>query len=193
MPFRKVLYRFLIVTMYVSDGMIPTYLVFRSYGLLNRFAAYVLPGMVSAYYVILVKTYIESLPPALEESAVLDGARYDQIILRLIVPLSVPIIATIAIYSAVGQWNSWFDNHIYTFRNKKLLTLQYMLYNYLQEAEALAKLMAESSEVIRAEDYITPTGVKMTVTLITVLPILLVYPFLQRFFIKGIMIGAVKG
>ena len=123
----------------------------------------------------------------------LDGARYDQIILRLIVPLSVPIIATIAIYSAVGQWNSWFDNHIYTFRNKKLLTLQYMLYNYLQEAEALAKLMAESSEVIRAEDYITPTGVKMTVTLITVLPILLVYPFLQRFFIKGIMIGAVKG
>ena len=193
MPFRKVLYRFLIVTMYVSGGMIPTYLVFRSYGLLNRFAAYVLPGMVSAYYVILVKTYIESLPPALEESAVLDGARYDQIILRLIVPLSVPIIATIAIYSAVGQWNSWFDNHIYTFRNKKLLTLQYMLYNYLQEAEALAKLMAESSEVIRAEDYITPTGVKMTVTLITVLPILLVYPFLQRFFIKGIMIGAVKG
>ena len=108
-------------------------------------------------------------------------------------PLSVPIIATIAIYSAVGQWNSWFDNHIYTFRNKKLLTLQYMLYNYLQEAEALAKLMAESSEVIRAEDYITPTGVKMTVTLITVLPILLVYPILQRFFIKGIMIGAVKG
>ena len=193
MPFRKVLYRFLIVTMYVSGGMIPTYLVFRSYGLLNRFAAYVLPCMVSAYYVILVKTYIESLPPALEESAVLDGARYDQIILRLIVPLSVPIIATIAIYSAVGQWNSWFDNHIYTFRNKKLLTLQYMLYNYLPEAEALAKLMAESSEVIRAEDYITPTGVKMTVTLITVLPILLVYPFLQRFFIKGIMIGAVKG
>lgn len=193
MPFRRVLYRFLIVTMYVSGGMIPTYLVFRSYGILNRFSAYILPGMISAYYVILVKTYIESLPPALEESAVLDGARYDQIILRLIVPLSVPIIATIAIYAAVGQWNSWFDNHIYTFRNKKLLTLQYMLYNYLQEAEALAKLMAESSEVIRVEDYITPTGVKMTVTMITVLPILLVYPFLQRFFIKGIMIGAVKG
>ena len=193
MPFRRVLYRFLIVTMYVSGGMIPTYLVFRSYGILNRFSAYILPGMISAYYIILVKTYIESLPPALEESAVLDGARYDQIILRLIVPLSVPIIATIAIYAAVGQWNSWFDNHIYTFRNKKLLTLQYMLYNYLQEAEALAKLMAESSEVIRVEDYITPTGVKMTVTMITVLPILLVYPFLQRFFIKGIMIGAVKG
>ncbi len=193
MPGRKFLYRFLVITMYISGGMIPTYLVFRSYGILNTFFVYILPGLVSAYYCILVKTYIEQLPPALEESAVLDGANVVQIIIHLIIPLSLPIIATIAIYSAVGQWNSWFDNHIYAFRNKNLTTLQYMLYNFLQEAEELAKLIQNSSEEIDQSQMITPMGIKMTVTMITVLPILLVYPFLQKFFIKGIMIGAVKG
>ena len=193
MPARKVLYRFLVITMYISGGMIPTYLVFRAYGILNTFFVYILPGLVSAYYCILVKTYVEQLPISLEESAILDGANVVQIIVHLIIPLSLPIIATIAIYSAVGQWNSWFDNHIYAFRNKNLMTLQYMLYNFLQEAEELAKLIQNSSEEIDQSQFITPLGIKMTVTLITVLPILLVYPFLQKFFIKGIMIGAVKG
>lgn len=193
MPGHKFWFRFLVITMYVSGGMIPTYLTYRSYGILNTFFVYILPSMVSAYYVILVKTYVEQLPGELEESARLDGASLVQIIVYLIIPLSVPIIATIGIYAAVGQWNSWFDNHIYAFRNKNLTTLQYMLYNFMQEAEELSKLISESSEAIDQSQYITPMGIKMTVTLITILPIMVVYPFLQRFFIKGIMIGAVKG
>ena len=193
MPFRKFFYRFLVITMYNSGGMIPTYLVFKTYKILNTFWVYILPSLISAYNVILVKTYVEQLPPALEESALLDGANVIQIIFYLIVPLSLPIIATIAIYAAVGQWNAWFDNHIYAFRNDNLTTLQYMLYNFLQEAEELAKLIESTSETIDASQYITPTGVKMTVTLFTILPIMCVYPFLQRFFIKGIMIGSVKG
>lgn len=193
MPFRKFFYRFLVITMYISGGMIPTYLVFKTYKILNTFWVYILPSLISAYNVILVKTYVEQLPPALEESALLDGANVIQIIFYLIVPLSLPIIATIAIYAAVGQWNAWFDNHIYAFRNDNLTTLQYMLYNFLQEAEELAKLIESTSETIDESQYITPTGVKMTVTLVTILPIMCVYPFLQRFFIKGIMIGSVKG
>ncbi|MDO4740610.1 MAG: carbohydrate ABC transporter permease [Eubacteriales bacterium] len=193
MPARKFFYRFLIITMYISGGMIPTYLVFRSYKILNTFWVYFLPSLISAYNVILVKTYVEQLPAALEESALLDGANVIHIIVYLIIPLSLPIIATIAIYAAVGQWNAWFDNHIYAFRNDNLTTLQYMLYNFLQEAEELAELIESTSETIDESAYITPTGVKMTVTLVTILPIMCVYPFLQRFFIKGIMIGAVKG
>lgn len=193
MPARKFFYRMMIITMYVSGGMIPTYLVFKSYGLLNTFAVYILPALVSAYYVILIKTYIESIPQALEESAVIDGAGVVTILFRIIMPLSLPIIATIAIYAAVGQWNSWFDNHIYAFSNKKLTTLQYLLYNYLQEAEELARLMREGSEEVNAAEIITPRGIKMTVTFISIVPIMMVYPFLQRFFMKGIMVGAVKG
>ncbi|MEA4824524.1 MAG: carbohydrate ABC transporter permease [Clostridiaceae bacterium] len=194
-PFRKLMYRILVVTMYVSGGLIPTYLVIKAYGMLNTFWVYILPP-VSAYYVILIKTYIEQLPISLEESALIDGASYIRIFIRIIAPLSIPIAATIAIYSAVEQWNAWFDNHIYTFTNNKLTCLQYLLYNYLTEAERLSKALEGThvtQEMAERAQKLTPMGVRMTVTLITVLPILCVYPFLQKYFIKGILIGAVKG
>ncbi|NMA08082.1 MAG: carbohydrate ABC transporter permease [Clostridiales bacterium] len=194
-PFRKLMYRIMVVTMYVSGGLIPTYLVIRAYGIMNTFWIYIIPP-VSAYYVILIKTYIEQLPPSLQESALIDGASYLRIFIRIIMPLSMPIAATIGIYSAVEQWNAWFDNHIYTFTNDKLLTLQYLLYNYLTEAERMTKAL-EGTHITEAmakrAQNLTPMGVRMTVTLITVMPILLVYPFLQRYFIKGILIGAIKG
>lgn len=193
MPARKFFYRFLIITMYIGGGMIPTYLVFRSYGLLNTFAVYILPSMISAYNVILIKTYVEQLPAELEESAMLDGATVLQIIFRIVIPLSMPIIATVALFAAVGHWNSWFDNHIYTYRNDNLTTLQYILYNYMNEAERLAKLIQESSATIDQSQYMTPMGVKMTVTLFSLIPILMVYPFLQKYYVKGVMIGAIKG
>lgn len=191
-PARTFLYRMLIVTMYISGGMIPTYLVFRAYGLLNNFLVYIIPSMVSAYYIILIKTYVEQIPASLEESAFLDGAGYLTVLTRIIFPMSKPIVATIAVYAAVNQWNSWFDNHIYAFANKKIQTLQYMLYKYLQEAERLLEEMEQGHDV-DVSSMLTPFGVRMTVTLITVIPILLVYPFLQRYIIKGIMVGAVKG
>lgn len=196
MPARKFLYRFLIVTMYIGGGMIPTYLVYQAYGLLNTFAVYVVPSMVSAYYTILIKTYVESLPGSLEESALIDGAGPLTIFVKIIVPLSMPIVATISVFAAVGQWNAWFDNHIYTFQNKSLMTLQYTLYNFLQEAARLAELLKNAKDtnaIQQAEKNLTPQAVRMSVTMITVLPVLVVYPIFQRYIVKGIMIGAVKG
>jgi multiple sugar transport system permease protein/putative aldouronate transport system permease protein len=193
MPFRKIMYRGLIITMYVSGGIIPTYLIIRSYGLLNNFWVYILPGMVSAYYIILIKTFVEQLPASVEESAMLDGAGVLTIFFRIIMPMSMPIVATIAIFAGVGQWNSWFDNHIYAFQNKNLTTLQYLLYNFLKEAEILVRQMMESSVDIDISKMLTPRGIRMTVTMVTITPVLFIYPFMQRYFIKGIMIGAVKG
>jgi multiple sugar transport system permease protein/putative aldouronate transport system permease protein len=193
MPFRKLLYRGLVITMYVSGGLIPTYLVIRAYGLLNNFWVYILPGMASAYYVILIKTFVEQLPASVEESAMLDGAGTLTIFFRIIIPMSMPIAAAIAIFSGVGQWNSWFDNHIYAFQNKNLVTLQYLLYNFLREAEIIIRQLAESSVDVDISKLLTPKGVRMTVTMVTITPVLFIYPFLQRYFVKGIMIGAVKG
>lgn len=194
MPFRTFLYRMLVVMMYVSGGLIPTYLVIKSYQLTNSFWVYILPNVVMAYYVILIKTFVEQLPASVEESAMLDGAGTINIFLRIILPMSLPIIATIAVYAAVQQWNSWFDNHIYNYTNKNLTTLQYMLYNFLNQAEQLARQIASSTDVnVDLSQMLTPRGVRMTVTVVTVVPVLFVYPFLQRYFVKGIMIGAVKG
>ena len=191
MPLRKVMYRILIITMYVSGGLIPTYLVYKAYRLTNSFLVYILPAVVDAYYVILIKTYVEQLPISVEESAMIDGAGTMCIFLKIILPMSLPIVATIAIYASVGQWNSWFDNHIYAISNKKILTLQYMLYRYLQEAESIVRELKERDP--GAAVPITPRGVRMTVTMITVVPVLCIYPIFQRYLIKGLMIGAVKG
>lgn len=191
MPFRKFLYRMLTITMYVSGGLIPTYLVYKAYGINNTFWVYLLPTVIDAYYVILVKTFVESLPSAVEESAMLDGAGVLTIFLKIIMPMSLPIIATIAIYASVAQWNSWFDNHLYCINNENLETLQYLLYKYMREAQHIAQEMREKNPTMGVK--ITPRGVRMTITMITTIPILLVYPFMQRYLEKGLLIGAVKG
>ena len=193
MPFRKLLYRTLIVTMYVGGGLIPTFLVYKAYGLMNTFWVYILPSLVSAYYVILIKTFIEQLPISVEESAMIDGANTPVIFFKIILPLSLPIAATIAIYASVGQWNAWFDNNIYTVANKNLTTLQYLMYNYLNRTEELAKEIKNSDTNISVTSQITSRGIRMTITMITITPVLCIYPFFQRYLIKGIMIGAVKG
>lgn len=197
MPARKFFYRALIVTMYVGGGLIPTYLIYRMYGLTNTFLVYILPSAVSAYNVILVKTFVEQLPGALEEAAMIDGADYLTTFVRIIFPLIIPIVATIAIFAAVGQWNSWFDNHIYNTNNASLMTLQYQLYKFLNESQKLAERLKQSTNINDVANAmqrsITPKSVRITTTLVAVIPIFLVYPFMQRYFIKGIMIGAVKG
>ena len=130
---------------------------------------------------ILIKTYIEQLPPALEESASLDGAGYLTCFFKIVLPLCKPIIATVVVFVAVGQWNSWFDNHIYTRANENLTTLQYLLYNYLNEAQRLAEQLKNAS-----------SGADMTQAMAS-LPIFALYPFMQKYFSKGIMEGAGKG
>lgn len=193
MYLRKLIYRFLIITMYVGGGLIPTYLVYREYGLRNNFLVYLLPSAISAYNVVLIKTYMESLPASLEESALLDGAGILTCWLRIILPLSMPILMAVGIFALVGQWNAWFDAHIYMTRRPDLHPLQYILYKYLNQAQALADRL--QSNVGQEVDImaLTPESVRMTVTVVAVIPIMLVYPFLQKYFVKGIMMGAVKG
>lgn len=196
MPGRKFMYRFLVMTMYINGGLISTFIVMKSYGLLNTFWIYILPMMISAYNIVLIKTYMESLPASLEESAMLDGAGYIKVFTSIILPLSKPIIATVAVFVAVGHWNSWFDNHIYTRGESSLTTLQYLLYNYLNESQRLAEQIKNTSNLSSIENAmgtISPKGVRMTITVLASLPIFMVYPFMQKYFVKGIMIGAVKG
>jgi len=191
---RKVWYRFIVVTMYFNAGIIPWYILMMNLGLTNNFLAYILPGIVSPFNVILMKTYIESIPPALEESAQLDSAGYWVRFTRIILPLSKPILATITVFTAVGQWNS-FQDTLFLMRDRNLYTLQYLLYRYINESTALATIVKNTNGNIAMNLSMvqTPTSVRMTVTMIVVAPILFVYPFFQRYFVSGIMIGAVKG
>lgn len=199
MPARKFFYRLVIITMYLSGGLIPTFLVFKSYGLLNSFWVYIIPGAISVYNMVLVKTFMENgVPESLGESASLDGAGPMTIFFRIMLPLSLPILATIALFVAVGQWNSWFDNMIYNTRNSELDTLQYLLYKKLNEANKIAEAARSGSttmvgEMLTKQMTLTPDSIRMTITMLVTLPILCVYPFLQKYFVKGIMVGAVKG
>ncbi len=192
---RKFFYRMVVITMYFSAGLIPLFMTYRMLGLYNNFLVYVLPAVVTPFNLILCKTYIESLPASLEESAEIDGAGYLTRYTRLIMPLSKPILATIAVFSAVGQWNNFMDTVLYV-RNSKLFTLQYVLYDYLNRANAIIEIMRtdpSSMEGDALSSILTPITVKYTICIVTILPILVVYPFFQKYFVKGIMIGAVKG
>lgn len=191
----KLVYRFIVVTMYFNAGVIPWYINMMNLHLLNNFLVYILPTIVAPYSIILVKTYVESIPSALEDAAQMDGAGYMARFSWVILPVCLPILATITIFSAVGQWNS-FQDTLFLISDKRLYTLQFLLYRYMNEAEALATIIktAESSEMLANMTITqTPTSIKMTVSMIVVLPILLVYPYFQKYFVKGIMIGAVKG
>ncbi len=192
---RKFWYRFLIITMYFNAGMIPWFLNMQMLGLTNTFWAYIIPGIVAPYNIILVKTYIESIPAELEESAAIDGATHMTIFRKIIWPLSKPILATIAIFGAVGHWNSFTDSLILMQSAPELYTLQHRLYIYLNTASNLSALMESGGQVSEAvlKSALSAKVIKYTISMVTVLPILLVYPFMQRYFEKGIMLGAVKG
>ncbi|THF73187.1 carbohydrate ABC transporter permease [Cohnella fermenti] len=191
---RQTSYRFVIVTLYFSAGLIPWYITMHNLHLTNNYLAYVLPSIISPFNIILVKTFIESLPPALEESASIDGAGYARVFWSIVLPLSAPILATITIFSAVYQWNAFIDT-AFLMTDTKYYTLQYLLYRYLNEANSLANLIKSTQDFnsLNLQNMQTPTSVRMTVTMIVVFPILFIYPFFQRYFVKGILIGAVKG
>lgn len=193
---RKFWYRFLVVTMYFNAGLIPWYLNMSMLGLTNNFMGYIIPGIIAPYNVILVKTYIESIPGELEESASIDGAGYFTIFRKIIFPLSKPILATIAIFGAVGHWNSFTDSIILMSGDPKLYTLQHRLYIYLTNASSISAFMQQgaggmSSELVTS--ILNMRTIKFTVAMVTLIPILLVYPFMSKYFEKGIMLGAVKG
>ena len=193
---QKGMVRLLVVTMYFNAGLIPWYLNMSMLGLTDNFLAYIIPGIVAPYNIILVKTYIESIPGELEESAQMDGATYMTIFRKIIWPLSKPILATIAIFGAVGNWNSFTDSLILMPNSPQLHTLQHKLYTYLNAASNLKSMMNSGSGSVSgaaAENVLNAKTIKYTISMVTVIPILMVYPFMQRYFEKGIMLGAVKG
>jgi putative aldouronate transport system permease protein len=192
---RRFWYRYTVITMYIGAGLIPWYITMMNLHLTNNFWAYILPAIVQPFNIILVKTYIESTPKELQEAAKIDGAGTLKIFSRIIIPIAKPILATVAIFSSVGQWNAFQDTLI-LMTDSKQYTLQYVLYQYINQSSSLAALIkngvgdAVIQNIARAQ---TPTSVRMTVTVIVVIPILVVYPIFQKFYVKGIMIGSVKG
>lgn len=192
LPCRKLLYRMVIVTMYLNAGFIPFYLTITWLNLRNSFLVYILPYAISAYYVILIKTYIEGMPKELRESAELDGAGTVRIYTSIVFPLAKPILACIAIFAAVFQWNAWTDDlyFISGSAGANLHCLQFQLYRKISTLSVKDTAAALSGSATSAS---STTTIRMAMTMITVLPIICVYPFMQRYFVKGIMLGAVKG
>ena len=187
--FKKQLSLFWVITMYVNGGMIPTFLLFKTLHLTNSFWVYVIPGMFSAFNMLVIRTYMNGISDSLEESAQLDGAGYTTIFLKIISPLCKPVYATVALFVAVGQWNSWFGAMLYNRMSANLTTLQYELMKLLSSVTN----QGNSVEAMKnAAGSVTPTSVRAAATILTMLPIICLYPFLQRYFVTGLTIGGVK-
>lgn len=178
---------FIVFTMYFSGGLIPTYLNIRDLGLLDSLWALILSGAVNTFNLIIMKTAFQALPDSLNESARLDGAAHITILSRIMVPLALPTIAVMVLYYGVGHWNSWFTASIYLLSREKY-PIQLVLRNILNSAQVAQMMGTDMSEMARLVELI-----KYAFIVITVIPILLLYPFLQKYFVKGVMIGAIKG
>lgn len=192
---RKIWYRLIVATMYFNAGLIPWYLTMKNLHLTNNFWGYILPLVISPFNIILTKAFVESVPKELQEAAKIDGAGIMTIFARVMIPVIKPIMATVAIFSAVAQWNA-FQDTLLLVTDVKLYPLQFLLYQYLNQASSLSSLAnqgSSSSLAMAVSTKATATSIRMTVTVIVVLPIIFIYPIFQRYFVKGIMVGAVKG
>ena len=190
-PGRRFLYVFVLITMLFSGGMVPSFLLIRSLDLMNTRWSVILSCLLSTYYVVLVTNFIRSLPGSLLESARLDGASEATILVRIVLPLSKPILATIALFYAVDKWNEWWNSMLYINR-LEMYPLQLILQNIINTYQsATDRNIASADALNRLKTF--SMGIKMAAIVVTMLPIMCVFPFLQRFFVKGIMIGAVKG
>jgi putative aldouronate transport system permease protein len=189
LPFRKFFIVLILITMLFGGGLIPSYLLIKNLGMLNTIWAIVIPGMVSGFNIYIMSAFFKSIPASLEESAKVDGASYYKIFFMIVIPLSLPVIATVGLWVAVGYWNEWFSAMIYI-RDPKKYVLQVVLReiivnNQTQGIEGLAMIMTTGAKLSTRQ-------LQATVIMISTIPMLLIYPFLQKFFVKGIMIGAVK-
>lgn len=190
--FKKTYNVILLICMYFSGGLIPYYLTLMSYGILDTFWVYVIPTMFSTYYCILAVSFFKEIPVSIIEAARLDGAGELTIFFRFVLPLSKALLATLALFAAVAQWNSWTDTAFFTPGNKSLRTLAFLLRDVIARNQTAA--VSRQTMMHAAEDlHTTSSSVQMAAMIIAVLPITCVYPFLQKYFVKGIMLGAVKG
>ena len=177
--------------MYVNGGLIPVLLLYKSLGLTNSFWVYVIPGMISAFNVLVMRTYMQGLPESLEEAAQIDGATYMTIFVKVVSPLCKPVYATVALFVAVGQWNSWFDTMLYNRMKSEYTTLQYELMKLLSSAMQQSG-SATTTNNAQAAAQVTPVTLRAAASVITMAPIIALYPFLQRYFVAGLTIGGAK-
>ena len=190
LPCRKFFYRMTVLTMYLNAGLIPYFIIMKNYGLKNNFLLYVIPGAIGAYFVILIKTYMESLPSELAEAATVDGAGPFTIFYKIIMPVCKPILASVSVFSAVNQWNSWQDN-FYLVRERSLKTLQLYLVEMLSTLDMT--LINDVNTALEQMQKTSSLSMKACIAVVTMLPVMLVYPFFQKYFVKGIMVGSIKG
>ncbi|GGD53192.1 sugar ABC transporter permease [Paenibacillus nasutitermitis] len=182
--------KYFVFTMYVSSGLVPMYIAMNLLHLTGTFLIYVLPGAISIFNMILIKTYIESVPKSLEEAAIIDGANDFVLFFKVIFPVCMPVLAAVTLFTCVNQWNTFIDAQIYNTMYPNLYPLQYVLYNTLTSVSSLEQLQRQAAE---SQPLATPQSLKMAITVITILPIACVYPLLQKYFMKGLLIGSIKG
>ena len=187
---RRAITVFFAITMFFGGGLIPTFLLIRSLGMLNTFWVMVIPGCVAAFTVIIFRTFFQAMPAELRESAFMDGANDIRILFRIILPLSKPLLATFGLFSVVGHWNSYFNAMIYL-RDPERHPLQVLLRHIIIEDD-IRRFMGMDADLV-LKGLMHPKNVQMASIVVTMVPILLVYPFVQRYFTKGVMIGAIKG
>ncbi|MUT68581.1 carbohydrate ABC transporter permease [Paenibacillus sp. NEAU-GSW1] len=178
------------LTMYFSGGLIPGFLLIKNLGMIGTFYVYIIPALLSVWNVFVVRSYIDGLPYALQESAKIDGANDWTIFWKVILPLCQPVLATIALFIAVGHWNSWFDTYLFNNRSPENTTLQYELMKVLLSTQTGSNYRDPNAQQTMAA--VSPESIKMAITIVVTVPILLVYPFLQKYFVKGMTLGAVK-
>ncbi|NLC67939.1 MAG: carbohydrate ABC transporter permease [Clostridiaceae bacterium] len=189
LPGRVVILFLITFTMFFSGGLIPSYLNMRRLNLINTRWALILPGLTSAWNLIIARNFIDSLPDSLEEAAIVDGAHPLIIVFRIMLPISMPIIAVLALWNAVGHWNSWFDANIYV-RDPKKVVLQLVLRRVLIDD---SRDMIGGDVLKASTASTTPETIKAATIIVSIVPIILFYPYLQKYFVKGVMIGAIKG
>ena len=195
---RKSLTTIIVISMYINAGLIPGYMLIKNLHLLGKYSVYIIPCLVDVFNFILVRTYINGLPDSFVESARIDGANEFRIYMQIIMPLIVPSIAMVCLFTAVNAWNSWFDTYLYCSNKPKLHSLQYVLMSFLQQSQnqssnaADANSMAVAAGAGSTASKSTPISIRSSITMIATLPILVVYPFVQKYFVVGMTIGGVK-
>ena len=184
----------MVLTMYVNAGLIPNYLLIsRTLGLRNTYWVYIIPTMFSCFNMIVIQTYIQGLPDALVESARIDGAGDIRTFFQIILPLCLPVMATVALFVAVGAWNSWFDTYLYNGSKKDLYSMQYLLKMKLATTQSSSSGANATADALSQQNKVTPITVRSAISVVSAVPILIVYPFLQKYFVTGMALGAVKG
>lgn len=194
---RKPITILFVMTMYFNAGLIPNYFLIKDLGLINHFAVYIVPGMVGAFNLIIIRTYIKSLPDSMIEAAKIDGAGEFKIFIRVIFPLCKPVLAVVGLFVAVGAWGTWFDTYLYASSKQSLSTLQYEMMKILATSmqtgnNAATQFGQHNTGTNTASNTVTPQSIRAALTIVTAVPILLVYPFLQKYFVVGMNVGSVK-